>query len=633
MLSIKHKTFNILNKYIEINGIGKITPTDVSRFVYAWDDKNRTTNLDNINIEQLNNISQLTYINHQVNASPVNSKLSQECNNTPMFKKDLLNNKLAQVNNSKKVPSTKSIEKNIQDPNNQQLPTEMDFSQLLTLMANPKQAVNTTSNNNNSRLQSNTNNQHTINDNEQHSNVKNTIENNIKENNEKESSHHSFAEDFFNNKQKTNNISDEGATIIITHDKESLLPSTLHHIFTENKAEQIREILKKNKIKENRRKIFSLGRKTAKLFKDYNILLLNKDQDKGKENYIQLGNKISSLSLNKDINNSSITPNQNKIFLEQIPEIYSEKDYLFNKFDKEDLVKEEVISFSFESIYQNINTSTNLEYSKNKIIQEKALKYINKLIENKNKGQISNINSVENLKPSQSSKSGLFSKSKESSFSEIIKLSESQSSDFQSDGLYNIKKFRLKRDQNKSNGILLNIENSLFSEEEKEDKKKVVSNSNVYNSVKPKKSKKLNNINKNSSPRKSKKLSKKLKKSDIKLTFKLESANEDISADDDNISKKRKSKRNSALKLKRESLFTQNESSSNNKNIKNSKTSKNLENKKYLTIEKRAKTRQKRRSYKTNLSKSDLEGENNKKEGEDKFEYFAQEKKDGCKIS
>ena len=155
----------------------------------------------------------------------------------------------------------------------------------------------------------------------------------------------------------------------------------------------------------------------------------------------------------------------------------------------------------------------------------------------------------------------------------------------------------------------------------------------MYNSVKPKKSKKLNNINKNSSPRKSKKLSKKLKKSDIKLTFKLESANEDISADDDNISKKRKSKRNSALKLKRESLFTQNESSSNNKNIKNSKTSKNLENKKYLTIEKRAKTRQKRRSYKTNLSKSDLEGENNKKEGEDKFEYFAQEKKDGCKIS
>jgi hypothetical protein len=232
MLSIKHKTFNILNKYIEINGIGKITPTDVSRFVYAWDDKNRTTNLDNINIEQLNNISQLTYINHQVNASPVNSKLSQECNFTPMFKKDLINNKLPQMNISNNVPSTKSIEKNIQDPNNQRIPTEVDFTQLLTLMANPKQAVNTTSNNNNSRLQSNTNNQHTINDNEQHSNVKNTIENNIKENNEKESSHHSFAEDFFNNKQKTNNISDEGATIIITHDKESLLPSTLHHIFT-----------------------------------------------------------------------------------------------------------------------------------------------------------------------------------------------------------------------------------------------------------------------------------------------------------------------------------------------------------------------------------------------------------------
>ena len=42
MLSIKHKTFNILNKYIEINGIGRISPNDVSRYVYAWEDQNKT---------------------------------------------------------------------------------------------------------------------------------------------------------------------------------------------------------------------------------------------------------------------------------------------------------------------------------------------------------------------------------------------------------------------------------------------------------------------------------------------------------------------------------------------------------------------------------------------------------------
>ena len=38
ILSIKHKTYNILNKYIEINGMLKISPNDVSRFVYAWED-------------------------------------------------------------------------------------------------------------------------------------------------------------------------------------------------------------------------------------------------------------------------------------------------------------------------------------------------------------------------------------------------------------------------------------------------------------------------------------------------------------------------------------------------------------------------------------------------------------------
>ena len=37
MLSINHQTFNILNKYIEINGIGKISPNDVSRYEYAWE--------------------------------------------------------------------------------------------------------------------------------------------------------------------------------------------------------------------------------------------------------------------------------------------------------------------------------------------------------------------------------------------------------------------------------------------------------------------------------------------------------------------------------------------------------------------------------------------------------------------
>ena len=37
MISIKHQTFQILNKYIEINGFGKINPIDMSKN-YILDD-------------------------------------------------------------------------------------------------------------------------------------------------------------------------------------------------------------------------------------------------------------------------------------------------------------------------------------------------------------------------------------------------------------------------------------------------------------------------------------------------------------------------------------------------------------------------------------------------------------------
>ena len=34
MLSIKHKTFNVLNKYIETNGIGNINPNDITNYEF-----------------------------------------------------------------------------------------------------------------------------------------------------------------------------------------------------------------------------------------------------------------------------------------------------------------------------------------------------------------------------------------------------------------------------------------------------------------------------------------------------------------------------------------------------------------------------------------------------------------------
>ena len=45
MVSIKHKTFKVLNKYIEINGFGIINPEDISRnYVLDENEKNKISN-------------------------------------------------------------------------------------------------------------------------------------------------------------------------------------------------------------------------------------------------------------------------------------------------------------------------------------------------------------------------------------------------------------------------------------------------------------------------------------------------------------------------------------------------------------------------------------------------------------
>lgn len=75
---------------------------------------------------------------------------------------------------------------------------------------------------------------------------------------------------------------------------------------------------------------------------------------------------------------------QNKSFFDKISHISSEEDSKedtpMNQFDKKNLVPEDVTSFSFKSIYQNINSFTNMKYSKNIIFQEKTLSFLNNLI-------------------------------------------------------------------------------------------------------------------------------------------------------------------------------------------------------------------------------------------------------------
>ena len=253
MLSIKHQTFNILNKYIEINGIRRISPNDVSRFAYAWEDqdkkkkmfnkkysqqkKNITDNIDNIDDNKSYDKKSIYFCKNSNKLCPNSYRVEKNKNNNNNNNHSYYN--LFSNPSIDKVPSLKIKEM-------QSIPTETDFSHLLKLMANEKQKANNLNENNTN---------------------KNNISNNIQINNDnncnmnKESSH-SFSSNFFNDKKKTNNSYEEGKTIILPKNGEHLLP-TLNTIFDEKKAEEIKDEMKKTRKKENKKKIFSFGKKTA----------------------------------------------------------------------------------------------------------------------------------------------------------------------------------------------------------------------------------------------------------------------------------------------------------------------------------------------------------------------------------
>ena len=403
MLSIKHKTFNILNKYIEINGICKISPNDVSRYVYPWEDierknknlkaiknneKDNNNNKDNIIDNKKYNAKQYLYFKKDSNPSPI--KNNKNLKNHINFRSNLFSNK--SITNS--LPSN--------NKENQPLTTETDFSHLLNLMVNKKQQNNNLNTNSN-LLNSNKNiNNNLIN--------KNTLEKNSRDKSnlsEKKDSSKSFASKFFDNKQKTNN-SEEGKTFIITNNSEKLLP-TLNNIFNENKVVKIKEELKKTRKKENKKKLFSFGKNIAKIFKNenYSIFLVGNSTNE----FIEIKNKnnmnISNKNLisdDKEIDmNNYITFCQNKLFFDKISEISSSSEAGSHQFDNKSLSKEEVISFSLDSIYENINVHSKMKYSEDKKLQEKTLNYITKLIENSNyQSSSSNFSSSFNLSKSNS---------------------------------------------------------------------------------------------------------------------------------------------------------------------------------------------------------------------------------------
>lgn len=410
MLSIKHQTFNILNKFIEMNGIGKISPNDVSRYVYGWELPTGRRERGDL-FEKDKGIGLVKKDSSQFCPSPIT--LNQ--NVSPMsYKYNFYNN------NKNNLIFNQSTE-HILHPNNyhpnqpqqQHIPTEMDFSHLLTLMANEKQKKA----NNNISNKISDNNTNTINTNSlnTHTNIINTNNDNNDTYERKESLSQSFASNFFKNKQKTNNTAnsnEDAKTFILPKGSEKSLP-TLNNIFNENKAEEIKEEMKKSRKKENRRKIYSFGKKTAELFrnKNYSIFLVGKDNNE----CIEIKNKIESpkslIKNNDDFNELSnyISFCQENIFLDKITEMSSSEEYLTHKFDKKDLAKDGVISFTLESIYQNINAYSNMKYSQNKIFQEKTLNYLNKLINNIEKTSSSESSSRSISSSSYLSKSNSFS--------------------------------------------------------------------------------------------------------------------------------------------------------------------------------------------------------------------------------
>jgi len=373
MLSIKHQTFNILNKFIEMNGMGKISPNDVSRYVYAWELPTGKSKRGDLFEKENRGFPLAKKNSSQICPSPIT--LNQ--NISPMnFSYNFHKNNLISNQSNDNVPH---LNYHPNQPQQHQVPTEMDFSNLLTLMAYEKQKkANMINDSNNMNI--NTLNTHT--------NIINTNNDNSGTYDGKDSLSQSFTSNFFKNKQKTNNTgnsNEDGKTIILPKGSEKSLP-TLNNIFNENKAEEIKEEMKKSRKKENRRKIFSFGKKTAELFrnKNYSIYLVGKDNNE----CIEIRNKIESpkslIKNNDDFNELSnyISFCQDNIFLDKIPEISSSEEYSTHQFDKKDLAQDGCISFTLESIYQNINVYSNLKYSQNKTYQEKTLNYLNKLINN-----------------------------------------------------------------------------------------------------------------------------------------------------------------------------------------------------------------------------------------------------------
>jgi len=424
------------------------------------------------------------------------------------------------------------------------------------------------------------------------------------------------------------------------------------------KAKEIKEQMYKSKKKEIFRKVLSFGKKVAELFtnENYHVFLIDK-----KDNLVQLENKnfFNSKYLFKD---NDIFKDC-KFFLEKIQDISFEEEN-FKHFNEKNLTKEGVISFSFESIYQNINIITNMKYSKNKIYQEKTIKFLKKLENKKDKSNSSKDNkssfsnsfsdddkSFSIYSPSENNRKGSHNNIsvKSSRKIDLLKLfSESSENDNEnksnpkSEQLYKKKKHRQKnKDKDKKDvAQKFTIGNSVFSRGD------LGTNTNIheYQSLKPAQAINLESPKKNSVKRS--KISKNFK-TDTKYTFKIDTVDGSNSGFNDKtdspLSKKKKmssleKRKSNKANGQKSNIFLSSENAS---NIKSSKTSK----KKYLKLEvdnnKKSYLSDNKLNLKERLSKGSAIPFKSNQNLKFNFEndgvrnsmaYFAKEEKEDCKI-
>jgi hypothetical protein len=134
-------------------------------------------------------------------------------------------------------------------------------------------------------------------------------------------------------KESQKKIESENNYNDLVKETESLQQDPLNQIFFKIKAKQIKEETKKSKKKEKRKKIFSLGKKTAKLFKNKNFTIIFENNTNNYYDIKSNNDKLSSKTLNQYKESegfrSFVSMLNNNIFLEGISQLPTEEEKSF----------------------------------------------------------------------------------------------------------------------------------------------------------------------------------------------------------------------------------------------------------------------------------------------------------------